>query len=246
VARGRRGGGARVERFPGGARLVEADVVLSEVRSAPGPTHDLFDLLAAAVVALSPGPRLALLGFAAGGVLAPLRGMGWEHPVEAVDLDLSGVALFRELCGDWAGEVRVDREDALAWLARRRRRFDAILEDLSVPGIDGGTKPPVSLDGLPELIPRRLVPGGVAVVNLLPVTGMGWGEIVAAAGSCYPARLLVEFELWENRVLLGGDALPPAREAGRRIRERLRALGSREADRIRVRTLPPGPAAPRA
>jgi len=241
VARPGRGGGPRIERFPGGARLVEADVVLSEVRAAPGPTHDLFDLLAAAIVALAPGPRLALLGFAAGGILAPLRGMGWEHPVEAVDLDLAGVPLFRELCGAWAGEVRVDRDDALAWLARRRRRFDAILEDLSVPGIDGGTKPPVSLDGLPGLIPRRLAPGGIAVVNLLPVTGMGWGEIVALAGAHYRTRLLVEFELWENRVLVGGDALPPARQAGRRIRDRLRALGSREADRLRVRSLPPGP-----
>jgi len=243
VARERRHGGPRVERFPGGARLVEADVVLSEVRAVPGPTHDLFDLLAAAVVTLAPGPRLALLGFAAGGILAPLRGMGWDHPVAAVDLDLSGVRLFRELCSSWAGDVRVDREDALAWLARRRRRFDAILEDLSVPGIDGGTKPPVSLDGLPELIPRRLAPGGIAVVNLLPVTGMGWGEIVDAAGAHYPARLLVEFELWENRVLLGGETLPPARETGRRIRNRLQALGSREAHRLRVRTLPPGPGA---
>ncbi len=218
--------------------------MLSEVRCAPGPTHDLFDLLAAAVVALAPGPRLALLGFAAGGVLAPLRGLGWSHPVEAVDLDLGGVALFRELCGSWAGRVRVEQGDALDWLVRRRRRFDAILEDLSVPGVEGGTKPPVSLDGLPELIPRRLAPGGVAVVNLLPVPGMGWGEIAAAAGAHYPARLLVEFELWENRVLLGGEALPPAREAGRLLRERLRLLGSRETHRLRVRTLPPGEAAP--
>ena len=229
-----------MERFPGGARLVQGDVVLSEVRAAPGPTHDLFDVMAAAVAAFAPGPRLAMLGFAAGGVLAPLRALGWDHPVEAVDLDLAGVELFHELCGSWAGEVRVDREDALAWLARRRRRYDAIVEDLSVPGIEGGTKPPVSLDGLPELVPRRLAPGGIAVVNLLPVPGMGWGEIVAAAGAGYRSRLLVEFELWENRVLLGGEALPPARRAGRILRERLRSIGSREVDRLRVRTLPPG------
>jgi hypothetical protein len=56
----------RIERTRRGARMIEGDVVLSEILARPGPTHSLFDLLAAAVTALSPGPRLAVLGFAGG------------------------------------------------------------------------------------------------------------------------------------------------------------------------------------
>ena len=45
----------RVERTRRGARIIEDDVVLSEVLAQPGATHSLFDVLAAAVGTLAPG-----------------------------------------------------------------------------------------------------------------------------------------------------------------------------------------------
>ena len=110
----------RIVRTRRGLRLLEGDVILSELLARPGPTHCLFDVLAACVAALAPGPRIALLGFAGGGIVAPLRAMGFPHAIEAVDLDPTGEKLFRELARHWAGEVRVARMDALEWLAREQ------------------------------------------------------------------------------------------------------------------------------
>ena len=95
-----------------GVWFVEGDIVLSEVLHEPGPTGDIFDVLAASVVVLSPGRRFALLGFGAGGIVAPLRALGSSHAIHAVDLDLQGEELFRRTARYPVGEVNVDQRDA--------------------------------------------------------------------------------------------------------------------------------------
>ena len=227
----------RVVRSARGAEVVEQDAVISVVLREPGAAGCLFDVLAACLAALAGGPRLLILGFAAGGVIAPLRAMGWSHPLRAVDLDLRGETLFRELCGEWCGEVRVEQDDAARWLRRRwRARFDGILEDLSVTEDHLTTKPEVSLEILPSLMRQRLRPGGVVVTNVLPVAGLGSEEVLEQLAGTDRRGLVVDFEQWENRLLLRGDGLPTAREATRRIREVLRGIGSSQADRLRVRS----------
>ncbi len=73
-----------------GLRLSQHGVVLSEMRTSPGPTHSVFDVLAAALAVLAPNQRIGVLGFAGGGMLAPLRGLGVTGPVEAVALERTG------------------------------------------------------------------------------------------------------------------------------------------------------------
>lgn len=214
----------------------EGDTVVSEVMARPGPTDSVWDLLAAAIVALAAGPRLGLLGFAAGGMIAPLRAMGWNGLVEAVDFDDRGEPLFRQLCSGWCGEVRFTHGEAAEWLAARADRFDAIVDDLSVPCGDGVAKPPISFGALPALIRARLAPGGVAVVNTLPVRGMSWdGQLRRLAGRHGEARVVL-FEEYENRVLILGSCLPPARALSERLRRPLRGIGSALAERLSVRT----------
>ncbi|MDQ7086649.1 MAG: hypothetical protein Q9Q13_01790 [Acidobacteriota bacterium] len=180
---------------------------------------------------------MLILGFAAGGLVAPLRAMGWSHPLRAVDLDLRGESLFRELCGQWCGEVRVEQGDALDWLRRRPRiRFDGILEDLSVTEGKTTTKPGLSLGALPAKIRAHLAPGGIAVTNVLPVEGMSRDEVLGRLAVPDRRGLVVEFEDWENRLLLRGGGLPTAREASRRMRTLLRAIGSAQAERLTVRS----------
>ena len=227
----------RIERTKRGARIVDDDVILSEILAQPGPTHSLFDVLAATMAELTPGPRLGMLGFAGGGVVAPLRALGCLHTIECVDLDVSAEPLFRELSDAWAGEVLLDEEDASTWLHRRRGAFDLILEDLSVPSPIGTVKPYVSFDALPPLIRRRLKPGGVAVTNLLPLPGTSWEAILARIGAPYRCALVIHLDEYENRVLLCGDDLPDARTTGVRLRRALRALGSDLLRQIRIRTL---------
>jgi hypothetical protein len=230
--------GLRVVQHRDGARLVDGECVISEMRSKPGPTHCLFDALACTVPALASGPRVLMLGFAGGGVMAPLRGSGWSGPVEAVDLDLHGERVFRNMSAGWAGEVQVHQDEALRWLGRRpQRRFDLILEDLSVREQDLITKPPVCYRELPEEIGRHLAPHGVVVVNVLPVPGKSWKSLLQELAAPYSRAVLVTFEQWENRMLIAGPRLWDARTVSRRLRAVMGRLGSRQRRRMSVREL---------
>ncbi|MHC4932448.1 MAG: polyamine aminopropyltransferase [Planctomycetota bacterium] len=227
----------RVVRTRRGAKIVQDDVILSEILERPGPTHGLFDVLAGCVAALAPGPRFAMLGFAGGGMVAPLRAMGFAHEIDAVDLSREGETLFRELSRDWAGTVRVAKGDAVAWLRGQRERFDVIVEDLSTPSPAGVVKPYVSFALLPDLIRSRLRPGGIAITNLLPLPGTAWSALLARTALPHARSSVVGLEEYENRFVLAGDALPTARAISKRLRAALRSIGSDQAERIAVRTL---------
>jgi len=226
----------RIVKTRRGVRLVEGDVILSEVLARPGATHTLFDVLAACVAALAPGPHVGLLGFAAGGMVAPLRAMGFEAPLEAVDLDPEGVRIFDDLSREWAGHVHVARMDAVEWL-RVQAPFDLIVEDLSVPSPAGTIKPYVSSDPLPGLVRDRLRSGGVAVTNLLPLPGTPWPSLLARVAHPHGRAAVLELDEYENRFVLAGAGLPDTPDASRRIRAALAAIGSDQARKIRLRTL---------
>ena len=70
-----------------GLRLSQHGVVISELRTSAGPTHSVFDVLAAAIAVLAPTGRIGVLGFAGGGMIAPLRGLGVASVIDSVDLD---------------------------------------------------------------------------------------------------------------------------------------------------------------
>ena len=226
----------RIVKTRRGVRLVEHGLVVSEVVRDPGPTHSLFDSLAAVIAALSPGVRVAVLGFAAGGLVAPLRAMGFGHPLEAVDLSLEGEQIFREHSGPWVGDVRVHEDDAVRWLRRSRRRWNLILEDLSVPVDRDTTKPAASIQTLPALMKSRLAEGGVAAFNVLPVPGYAWKHLHRRIAEPWGSAQVVEFDEWENHLLLAG-ALPTARKTSRELKRHLAAIGSDQADGLQVRTL---------
>jgi spermidine synthase len=230
-------GAVKVVRTRRGARLVQDDVVLSEILERPGPTHTFFDVLAAAVAALAPGPRFAMLGFAGGGVMAPLRAMGFAHRVEAVALSRGGLDLFRDLSGAWAGGVRFARADAAVWLRRSRTRYDVIMDDLSPPSPAGVVKPRTSLDTLPALMRNRLRPGGIAIVNLLSLPGTPWASLLARVARPHKRSVVIALDEYENRIVVAGGALETATDVSRRVRAALRGIGSRQASKIAVRTL---------
>lgn len=231
----------KVVRTRRGVRIVQHGLVLSEIVRKPGPTDSLFDVLAATIAALAPGPDVALLGFAGGGLVAPLRAMGFGHPLEAVDLSLECEALFREHSGPWVGSVTVHEGEAARWLRSRRRTFDLILEDLSVETTGDVTKPNVSLAVLPALMKKKVGPSGVVVTNVLPVPGISWRDLLGRLAAPWrvrgaPRALVVHLADYENRVLLAGR-LPTAGATSRTLKRHLRALGSDQADGLSVRTL---------
>ena len=209
-----------------GARILKGQDIVSEVVRRPGPTHTPFDVQAATIATLAPGPRVALLGFGGGSLIAPLRALEFGTPLVAVDRWREGTRLFRRLCGRWAGAVRVTHTDIAAWLGRGTQRYDLFLEDIA----------PLHLPASARLIRARLKPGGVAVFNLLredePVR-----TLVERVAEPFAEALEVRFLDFDNRIVVASRRLPSAREVSRLLRASLRGVRSRLAERIRVRTL---------
>jgi hypothetical protein len=220
-----------------GLRLSQHGVVISELRTSPGPTHSVFDVLAAVMAVLAPPGRIGVLGFAGGGMMAPLRRLGVEAEIDSVDLDRAGYDLFREHCASWAGGVNWQQADAVDWLRRQRRGFGLLLDDLSVPQNGDVGKPDISWNVLPRLMRQRLRPGGFGVFNLLPAAGgsrhLDLNQILRSFG----AARIIHLAEFENRILITGDTLPSARRLGAQLRRALAELKSRQAGRIQVRTV---------
>lgn len=224
----------QVTKTRGGVRLQQHGVVVSELRAKAGPTHSVFDVLAALMVELAgPGPA-GLLGFSAGGMIAPLVALGWDRGLSAVDLDGEAYGVFCRHCPQWVSAVAFHEAEAAAWLRRRRRRFGLLVEDLSVATAGDVVKPAVSWQRLPELMRRRLASHGVAVHNLLPDPAIPWAQLLPLVRRHFREAREVRFAEYENRLLVSGERLPGARELAAQLGRDLRRLGSRQAGRIRV------------
>jgi spermidine synthase len=224
----------KITRTKNGARLVQGGAVLSEILAAPGPTQSVFDVLAAAMATAQPSP-MAVLGFAGGGLVAPLRAMGCTEAIDAVDLDLRGTQLFRELSQSWAGSVGIAEDDAVAWLRRGRSRYGVIVEDLSELGTEGETKPAISVTTIPDLIARRLRRRGRAVINLLPVPGVSWRNLTRQVAAPWPEARVVHLPEFENRIVVTGADVPAPRDLTSRLRRALGSIGSTMEAGLHVR-----------
>lgn len=225
----------KVSKTRNGLRLSQHGVVISEMRLRPGPTHSLFDVLASLVTVLCPQGRVGLLGFAGGGMMAPLRALGWNLPLDAVDLDADAFRLFQRHCRSWSGTIHWHHREASEWLrAQPKRSFDLIVEDLSVP--DGGDvfKPAVSWETLPGLIRQRLKPDGVAIFNLIKPRNGRWNPGLSTVASQFAKHRYIHLEQFENVLLVAGNNLPPAARIGYQVREQLSSIGSQQARKIRV------------
>lgn len=229
----------RLVRDRHGIRLIQHGVLISDLRTSARPTHGLYDILAAIALQAPKAPpqHIALLGFGAGGILAPLKTLGWEGCLAAVDTDRSGYELFGRECPSWRDHVLWTQADAMEWLGRQRHRFGMILEDLSVPHAGDIEKPPASWNPLPRLIRDRLTADGIAVFNLLKPTGGTWRQGLESVGRRFAERRLVHLEDYENRILIAGRSLPSSRTLSAALRRSLRSVGSRQANRFQVETL---------
>ncbi len=219
-----------------GWRLSQHGTVLSEVLAAPGPTHSVFDVLAAAS-RLHPGARdMALLGFGGGGTVAALRALGESATIHAVDLDSTGQRLLVSHGCGWLAPWKWADAEAAEWLAGQRR-FDVIFDDLSIPRDGDVVKPVITWETLPRLVPRHLRRGGLAVFNLLRPRGVAWARAVGTVAERFSSVHVVALNEFENRIVLAADewTLPPAREVHRLLRVALARLGSRQATRFQVR-----------
>jgi hypothetical protein len=193
-------------------------------------------VLAATIAVLARRGRIGVLGFAGGGMIAPLRGLGVESVIDSVDLDRAGYDLFRQHCPKWVAGVNWQQANALAWLKQQPRNFDLLVDDLSVPQDGDVFKPDFCWDVLPKLISERIRPGGFGVFNLLPAVGGTWKSDLNGIAGLFKTARIIALDDFENNILITGDVLPTARELGSLLRQSLKHLRSRQAGRIQVRT----------
>lgn len=222
-----------------GLRLSQHGVVISELRTSPGPTQSVFDVLAGLVAVLAPAGPVGMLGFAGGGMLAPFAALGWTRRFAAVDLDREAYELFRRHCPHWTPQVDWHHADAVAWLCRPGPPFGLLLDDLSVPADGDVFKPAVCWETLPALMQTRLRSEGVAVFNLLLSPGDSWGRAIRRITGPFAEARVILLDDFENRLLIAGTALPSAREIQAWLHMALLRLRSRQARRFHVRTVHP-------
>ncbi len=230
-----------IRRTRRGWRLSQHGTVLSEVLRQPGPTHSVFDVLAAACLTGPPVQDIALLGFGGGSVVAALRALGCQAHIHAVDLDPTGFDLLRDAGAPWLQPFSWHHADAVEWL-RSSGRFDVILDDLSIPQGGDVEKPNASWDTLPALVARHLRPNGIALFNLLRPAGRGWTRGMADIASKLGNGLVIHLDDFENRILVSSrcreqltiPGLDP-RTFGNTIRSHLRTLGSLQRKRVKIR-----------
>lgn len=230
-----------IRRTRRGWRLSQQGVVLSEVLEHPGPTDSVFDVLAALCL-VEPVPRnIALLGLGGGGTVAALRALHSSAHVHGVDLDPRGFDLLAEAGSAWTEPLSRHHEDAVAWLTRCRRRFDVLVEDLSVCERGEVVKPAATWEQLPSLIAARLAPRGRAIFNLLRPSNLDWSDALRRVREPFRHVLAVRLLDFENHLLLASQAPLDARRIGCEARRHLRRLGSKQAARFAMTSRLPRP-----
>lgn len=217
--------------------MVQGDTIITQYPKEPGATALPFLTIAGCISSLAQGPRVLMLGIG-GGVVAPLRAMGHTHEITGVDDSPAAIARFRAVSKPWAGSITCCEHDALAWLRTSRRRFDVIVDDLSVQGAQEVEKPGISLAPLPRWISQRLTTVGLAIVNLLPTTGFTWTVMRGRVVSPFRYSAEIRFREYENRLIVAGSTLPRARVLSRVLRHQIRSLAPLATSDLTVHTIP--------
>jgi len=222
----RRRARSRVERGARGRRLWIDGTFASYWRPGQVRTGSVWDALGAALLALPPARRRAilLLGLGGGSAARIARALAPRAHILGVEIDPRVVALARRHFALDALGVEVVLADARLYLARARRRFDAILEDVFT-GRGRGVHKPEGFPG-PGLAraARRLRPGGLLASNALDEAA----QTRRLLGERFPALVEISVAGYDNRILVGGPSGLDAR--------RLRAAVA--ADGVLAPTLP--------
>jgi len=193
----------RIDDSGGTIALVVDETFASLYRPGEIATHCVWDAIAAPLLWLPPARRrrILILGLGGGSVARLARAMAPDAEIVGVEFDPEVVRLARQSLDLDRLDVEVVVADALDWLKSAKGKFDAILEDIFIGRGDAVHKP----DWIPEpghlLARTRLARGGIFVSNTLDEHR----RVARVMRSAFPARVAIETEDYDNRVLVGGD-----------------------------------------
>jgi spermidine synthase len=189
-------------------------------------TGSVWDALVAPLLWLPPPKRrsVLILGLGGGSAARLVRNVAPQARIVGVERSAEVIRAARRWFDLDALGVEVVREDAQRFLARSRRQFDIVIEDVFVGSARDLHKPDWLLDGGLVSASRRLRRGGMLVTNTID-------ETAAVAGVLRPlaqALLRIDVDGFDNRILAAG----PRGLTGRALRS---AVG---AHRVLSTTLP--------
>ncbi|MFQ5417623.1 MAG: spermidine synthase [Myxococcota bacterium] len=194
-------------------------------------TGPVWDALAAPLLLLPPARRrsVLILGLGGGSVARIARMLAPRAQIVGVELDESVVSAAREHFDLDEIGVHVVLDDAKRYLARTRRRFDAVIEDVFVGNARAIRKPDwLPAPGLARAA-RHVARDGILVSNTIDETG----EVVSEMRRLYASTLGIDVEGYDNRIVVGGPSVisgrlmravvsadPTLAQIGRRLRFR--------------------------
>ncbi|RYD21861.1 MAG: methyltransferase domain-containing protein [Verrucomicrobiaceae bacterium] len=132
-----------------------------------------WDLIAAGALLRKEGPpkSILMLGLAGGTAYRVLRHLLPDCKLTAVDIDAEIISLAREHMELDALDIEIHTADAYPWLAKNKRKFDVVFDDIYLAGKTDVFRPQAWNPELMEHLRRAIAPGGLLAVNL--VTGPG-------------------------------------------------------------------------
>jgi len=208
----RRAGGAaaRIEvRASAGGRALRVDgTFASWWRPGSVRTGSVWDALAAPLLCLplARRRRILILGLGGGSAARLLRALAPRATIVGVERDAGVLRAARRHFGLDALDLEVVRADAREFLARDRRRYDLVIDDLFVGRGRAVRKPDwLPAPGLDAAL-RRLAPGGVLVSNAIDEAA----EVARWLARRFARVLALRVAGYDNRVLAAG---PPGLSA---------------------------------
>ncbi len=168
-----------------------------------------WDMIAAAplLAATHPPRSVLMLGLAGGTAFRILRHLLPDCQLTAIDIDAEIVGIARKHMDLDALGIEVILGDAYPWLAKNRRTFDVVIDDIYLAGKTDVFRPQAWDAGLLQNLRRAIAPGGVLAVNL--VTGAGHRTMQSLTrrvlSGNFPVVRSIKSAVAMNEVLVAGD-----------------------------------------
>ena len=170
-----------------------------------------WDMIAASALLGKHNPprSVLMLGLAGGTAFHILRHLLPDCRLTAIDIDAEIIALARKHMNLDSLGIEIITTDAYPWLAKNRRTFDAVIDDIYLAGKTDVFRPQAWNTDVLANLRRAVAPGGVLAVNL--VTGHGHRTMQSLTRRIlrenYPVVRSIKSPEAMNEVLVAGESV---------------------------------------
>jgi spermidine synthase len=167
-------------------------------------TGSVWDALAAPLLWLPPRQRrsVLILGLGGGSAARMVRALAPGAKIVGVERSAEVVRAARRWFDLDTLGVEVIRSDAQSFLAKSRRSFDVVIEDVFVGQAGAEHKPSWLLEGGLCAAARRLRRGGLLITNTLDETAL----VARTLRPRFRSTVQIGVEGYDNRILVAGPA----------------------------------------